>query len=81
MSPEKESATVKVEGDKLILAGEVVESGMTPGALYIRDERGSGNYPGMLQSYGLKWTGKKVKITIEVDAEHAGSNPKMSSAS
>jgi hypothetical protein len=72
---------MQVSEDKIILSAEVVESGMTPGALYIRDERGSSNYPGMLQSYGLKWIGKKLKITIEVDAESGGSSVSASSAS
>jgi hypothetical protein len=65
---------VQVEPDKLILSGEVVESRMTKGALYVHDETGSANYPGMLQGYGLKWNvGDKLIITIERrNAESAG---------
>lgn len=59
---------MQVSDDRLILAGEVIESRMTPGALYLRDELASSMYPGMLQAYGLKWkVGDKVRIVIELE--------------
>jgi len=57
---------MKVDGKKLELKGTVVESRMTKGALYMVDERGLANYPGMFQSLGLDWeVGTKLKIVIE----------------
>lgn len=70
-----------VSTDKIELAGEVVESGLTH-SLYIRDERLWASYPGRLGDYGLKWkVGDKVKITIEREsADPVGSQQKLSAS-
>ena len=74
---------MQVSDDRLILAGEVVESRMTKGFLYLKDELGSANYPGALNLMGIKWPiGQRVRITIEVEsADPTVQPPKESTAS